>query len=277
VAVLKLAAAGNVPPNGGAERLQRPVLISVAGHVALLLAVLWGALVGFHGSTWGESGAEGGGAAAVTLVSAASVPLPPPSVVTTNKIANEEPGLHYAEAPKPQPKPVPEKAVELPGRNAKQAPPKSPIRPREEAQLHKLDKLPPPSNAIPSGAGGPPQGPYGMFRSDAGSGGFAFDQSAGDFASRYGWYVTAMRNRISQNWLQSTVDPNIHSAPRVYVAFQILRDGQIVNTQLTASSGVISLDRSVLRAISDSTPMQPLPPDYRGSSVAVEFWFDFRR
>ena len=86
-----------------------------------------------------------------------------------------------------------------------------------------------------------------------------------------------MRNRISGNWLQGTVDPNIRSAPRVYVTFVILRDGQIVNTQMIASSGITSLDRSVLRAISDSNPMPPLPDDYRGGNVAVEFWFDFRR
>lgn len=265
------------PDNPNGERLKKPVLISIAGHVLLLVAVIGGAVVGRRGMLWGEGAAGGGSAASVKLVSSASVPLPPPSVISTNKIANEEPGLHYSEAPKPEPKPVPEKAVELPGRNSKRAPEKQPERPRREARLHKLDKEPPPGNEIPYGAGGPPQGPYGMFRSDAGTGGFAFDQSAGDFGSRYGWYVTAIRGRISNNWLQGTVDPNIRAAPRVYVTFQILRDGQIVNIQTTASSGIPSLDRSALRAVYDSNPMPPLPPDYRGSSVAVEFWFDFRR
>ena len=86
-----------------------------------------------------------------------------------------------------------------------------------------------------------------------------------------------MRNRISSNWLKGTVDPGVRVAPRVYASFQILRDGQIANAQLTASSGIPSLDRSALRAIYDSNPMPPLPADYPGSSVTVEFWFDFRR
>jgi len=89
--------------------------------------------------------------------------------------------------------------------------------------------------------------------------------------------VTAIRNRVSSNWLKGTVDPGVRAAPRVYVTFQILRDGQVVNAQLTASSGVPSLDRSAMRAVYDSMPMPPLPGEYPASSVTVEFWFDFRR
>ncbi len=277
MAVLKERVPARTPGNGnGSDRLKRPLVISVSGHVVLLVAVLWGALIGRRESLWGEGSSSGGGAASVRLVSAASIPLPPQAVASTNKVANEEPGLHFSEAPKPQPKPVPEKAVELPGRNTKRAAPKK-LTPRQEARLYPPDREIRPANEIPYGAGGPPRGPYGMFRSDSGTGGFAFSESAGDFASRYGWYVTALRGRISNNWLQGTVDPNIRVAPRVYVTFEILRDGQVVNAQLTASSGVSSLDRSALRAVYDSSPMPPLPSDYRGSSVAVEFWFDFRR
>ena len=116
-----------------------------------------------------------------------------------------------------------------------------------------------------------------MFQSDSGSGGVRLTGETGDFLTRYSWYVIAIRNRISSNWLKATVDPSIRVAPRVYVTFQILRDGRVVNPQLTASSGISSLDRSALRAVYDSSPMPPLPGDYPSSSVAVEFWFDFRR
>src|SRR5581483_11841598 len=163
------------------ERLQRPVVVSAIGQLVLLFAAIWGAALGRHGALWGEGSAGGGSAVSLKLVSAASIPLPPAPVLTTNKVANEEPGLHYSEAPKPQPKAVPEKAIELPGKNARRTPPPARPQPRQEARLHKLDKEPPPGNEIPYGAGGPVQGPYGMFRSDAGTGGFAFDQNAGDF------------------------------------------------------------------------------------------------
>ena len=270
--------ASSVNRTSGPDQLKKPLFISATGHGVFLIAALWGAVSGHGSSVWGE--ASTGSAASVSLVSAASIPLPAPSKPTTNKLANEEPGLHQSEAPKPAPKPVVEKAIELPDPKARKpvtkAPPKK-APPRQEARLHKPDREIPPGNEIPFGAGGPAQGPYGSFQNDAGVGGFGFDPSAGDFGARYGWYVTAMRNRISSNWLRGTVDPNVRAAPRVYVSFDILRDGRVVTAQITQSSGIPSLDRSALRAVYDSNPMPPLPPDYRNSRVAVEFWFDFRR
>lgn len=283
----------------GGEPLRKPLLLSVAGHACLAGTVLVSALLGPRGAVWGEAGA--GGAATVRLVSAASVPLPAPNVSTQNRVATENPGLHYPEPPKPAPKPAakapekpPEKAVELPARNAKviaktgdaeepkpaekAAPKPAPPPPQQQARLR---KPPEPDkqlgNEIPFGQGGPVQGPYGMFQTEGGSGGLRMEGSSGDFASRYSWYVTAIRNRVSSNWLRGTVDPNVRVAPRVYITFQILRDGQVANTELTASSGVPSLDRSALRAILDSSPMPQLPPDYPASSVTVEFWFELER
>lgn len=285
----------------GREQLRRPLALSAAGHLGLVVAAVVATLLRGPTAIWGGGGA--GGAATIRLVSAASVPLPPPSVATQNRVATENPGLHYPEPPQTQQKPLPkpppdEKAVELPTRNAKVTPPKKPAAPepapkkeepparREIAstgsstqqQSRRQPKAPePPSNNIPFGEGGPVQGPYGTFQSDAGTGGISVSGGGGDFGNRYNWYVDAIRNRISSNWLKSTVDPGVRVAPRVYVTFQILRDGRVVNPQLTASSGVASLDRSALRAVYDSSPMPSLPPDYSGPSVAVEFWFDFRR
>jgi protein TonB len=101
--------------------------------------------------------------------------------------------------------------------------------------------------------------------------------SGGDFGSRFSWYVEAVQRRVSSNWLQSTVDPSVSAAPRVVVVFTILRDGTVTNIQLTQRSNNYSVDTSAVRAVKDSSPLQALPPAYSGSSVNVEFWFDFRR
>ncbi|MBI1955461.1 MAG: TonB family protein [Acidobacteria bacterium] len=306
--VIGWPAAGVTP-----EQLRKPLLLSAAAHTCLAGLALLGVIVQRQGSFWGTG--SSGGVATVRLVSGASVPLPAPVIATQNRVATENPGLHYPEPPQPAPQPkaeppkppAPEKAVELPARNAKLVPetPKKVIAKTETEGTEKTEKpapkqeaksAPEPSsrsqqqvrlrqpeqpaglgNEIPYGQGGPVQGPYGIFQSNVGSGGINFGEGAGDFGIRYSWYVTAIRIRISSNWLQGTVDPQVRVAPRVYVAFQILRDGRIVNAQVTSSSGVPSLDRSALRAVYDSNPMPPLPADYPGSSVAVEFWFDFRR
>ena len=309
--VIGWPAAGVTP-----EQLRKPLLFSAAAHTCLAVLALLGAIVQRQGAFWGTG--SSGGVATVRLVSGASVPLPAPLIATQNRVATENPGLHYPEPPKPAPKPkvappqppAPEKAVELPARNAKVVPatpkkviaktepegtektekpekpapkheakaaPEPPSRLQQQARLRQPEQPSGTGNEIPYGQGGPVQGPYGIFQSNVGSGGFSFGEGAGDFGIRYSWYVTAIRNRISSNWLQGTGDPQVRVAPRVYAAFLILRDGRIVNAQVTSSSGVPSLDRSALRAVYDSNPMPPLPADYPGSSVAVEFWFDFRR
>jgi protein TonB len=100
---------------------------------------------------------------------------------------------------------------------------------------------------------------------------------SGNFGSRFPWYVEAVQRKISGNWLQASVDPNLRWAPRVVASFQVLRDGSVANIQVTRSSGNTSVDTSAVRAIHDSSPMQPLPNEYSGSYVNVEFWFDYRR
>lgn len=288
----------------GREELKRPLMFSAAAHACLAMIAVVATLLRGVPTIWGEGG--GGGAATVQLVSAASVPLPAPRVPTQNRQATENKGLHYTEPPKPKPKAsaiaekLDEKAVELPAKNAKVKPPKPAIEekakeepkpperreiastgptpsPPQQRRVRKPPKDYQPSNEVPYGEGGPAAGPYGMFQANGGSGGVNVVGDGGNFSTRYSWYVTAIRNRISSNWMKATVDPSIRVAPRVYVSFQIYRDGRVVNPQLTASSGLPSLDRSALRAVYDSSPMPPLPSDYPGSSVAVEFWFDFRR
>ncbi len=107
--------------------------------------------------------------------------------------------------------------------------------------------------------------------------GFYRPGGGGDFGGRFSWYVDAVRNRVSSNWLQSTVDPSVRFAPRAVVTFDILRNGSVTNVQILQSSGNASVDNSAVRAILGSNPLNPLPGEYSGSKVSVEFWFDFKR
>jgi periplasmic protein TonB len=99
----------------------------------------------------------------------------------------------------------------------------------------------------------------------------------GDFGSRFSWYVEAVQRRVSGNWLQMSIDPRLAYAPRVVVTFTILRDGSVANVQITQSSNNYSVDSSAVRAVQNSSPLMRLPPEYSGSSVNCEFWFDYHR
>ena len=83
--------------------------------------------------------------------------------------------------------------------------------------------------------------------------------------------------KVSENWLKYEVDPGISTAQRVYVTFDIGRDGHPFNVQVEQSSGVPSLDQSAARAVQRIDTFGPLPQEYPGKKVSVEFWFDYTK
>jgi len=254
------------------EQFSKPAAISIGLHVALFGGILLYATILGHFSTedWGGTGG-GGGAMSATLVS--SIPLPNHSQDSQNILANESKGLAQTQ-PKVEEKPEP-KAIPIPARDAKKV--------DKFARSVKPDlvKLPPvkeqPTNVIPYGAGGPVSGPYATFNVGGAKGGFGFNGGGGDFGSRFGWYVDVVRRKVSENWMKYEVDPNIADARRVYITFTITRSGAPTTISVEQSSGVPSLDQSAVRALQRIDTFGPLPSDYRGSSVNVEFWFDYRR
>jgi periplasmic protein TonB len=253
------------------DSLKGTLWLSVALHVTFF------ALIGFYsmlgprmGSRWGQPGMGAGNSVQVKAVSSLpSVPLPSPMLATRNALATQNPGLHQT-LPIPKPTPIPE-AEQIPRF-------KDTVRPEKAERVNKriqhelaqaLD------NAVPFGLGGQPVPSSVQFTAQGGEGGLSFGE--GNFKDRYGWYVQAVKNRISNNWLISTISPSLTAAPRVYVTFNILRDGTITDVQVQQSSGVPEVDRSGLRAVLASSPLAPLPPDYPGNRISVKFFFDFHR
>ncbi len=236
--------------------------IAVAGSIILYAAVASGG----KGSAWGAGG--GGDAMGVTLVS--SVPLPASSVQMQNVLANESKGITQsqpkAEEKEPEAIPIPDKNAKIKPKPQSSAKQKPTPEPEDEA-----------SNVVPFGEGGPVSGPYGTFNAGGAKGGFGFTGGGGDFGSRYAWYVRVVQQKVSENWLKYEVDPGVSDARRVYVTFDIMRDGHPAKVQIEQSSGVPSLDQSAVRALQRIDTFGPLPPDYNESKVSVEFWFDYKR
>ncbi len=268
------------------ESLRGSLVASVLFHAGLAAAGVAYGLFGFrHYLGWGNNWAKGS-AIQVNMVSTLpGVPLPRPSVQTLSSMVTQNPGLYHAQ---PQPRALPPpNAVKIPKfKNLRKLPP--PVRTKQHAQLvlppeRRLlvnkriqhPQPPPPENAVPTGEQATPAMSYGQIVNSAGSGAVLF--KGGNFGELYGWYVQAVRNRISSNWLLSIISPNILSARRVYVEFEVLHNGTITNVQLTQSSGVPEVDRSALRAVYASSPLPALPQGYSGNSIHVNFYFDFHR
>ncbi len=245
----------------------RALLWSAGFHVGLTaLIILYSVFfMESRGEGWGAGG--GGSAIGVTLVS--SVPLPATPAPTQNVLANESKGITKSEPKVEEKEPD---AIEIQGKNAKIKPKKPPTPSKEKQPAPE-----PETNQVAFGEGGPVSGPYGTFDAGGAKGGFGVTGGGGDFGTRYGWYVQVIQKKVSENWLKYEVDPRITSAQRVYITFDVARDGHPFNVRVEQSSGVPSLDVSATRALQRIDTFGPLPSDYNGSKISVEYWFDYSR
>jgi len=251
------------------ESWGRNLAWSAGLHVGITAAILLYTVIAptHHGEGWGAGG--GGDAMGVTLVS--TVPLPASQTQTQNVLANESKGLAQSQ-PKPEVK-EPE-AIPIPDKTTKKKPKPEPSASKRKPEPQPVEEA---SNVVPFGQGGPVSGPYGTFSAGGAKGGFGFTGGGGDFGTRFAWYARVVQQKVSENWLKYEVDPRISESQRVYLVFDIGRDGRPTNVQVEQSSGVPSLDQSATRAIQRIDTFGPLPSDYSGNKVSVEFWFDYKR
>jgi len=253
------------------DSLRGPLMASIIFHVLITAFAIGYALWGSGmGKGWGNSLNKGSAIRVHAVASLPGVPLPTPKITTTNTMQVKNPGLYKTEpVPKPPPDVMAQKIPKF----------KEAVKPKHKKILKNpriaKEKIKPPPNAVPYGQGGHPQMSYSSVTTSSGESGIAIGQQ--DFGQRFGWYVQAVRNRVSSNWLLSTISPNLVSAPRVYVDFDINKDGTISNAHITQSSGIPEVDRSALRAVLASSPLAPLPANYSGNKVSVEFYFDLKR
>jgi len=250
------------------DRWGRALAWSVGFHIGITVLLLAYSAYFYRtsGDTWGAGG--GGEAMGATLVS--TVPLPANPSSTQNVLANESKGVTQS-----QPK-IEEKepdAIEIQGKNTKIKPKK-----RQETVTKKAaaPEPEPENNQVAFGEGGPVSGPYGTFSAAGAKGGFGIN-GGGDFGTKYAWYVRVIQQKVSENWMKYEVDPRITTAQRVYITFDVARDGHPMNVHIEQSSGVPSLDISAVRALQRIDTFGTLPPDYSGNKLSVEYWFDYSR
>ena len=184
-----------------ADSLKKPFVWSMGFHALLFGSLAVSTLLSHRGELWG--GAGGDNAVSVGLVARLpGIMLPRPDAVTTSRVVDTSKGLYKSE-PQPKPKEVETDAKKIP-EFSKEKTPHYVTRPSKVLE----DATPPPPNAVPYGQGGSPALPYSNFSMNGASqGGMGFSgPGGGEFTGKFPSYVDAVRNRISSNWLQSTVD-----------------------------------------------------------------------
>lgn len=251
---------------------RRFFVYSVFLHLFLSALMLVGVWVQRTGERWGGPGSGAGDSSTkVNLVASTGLPMPQPTNITDSGVVDPTKTLHKEE-PLPPPPEIKSNATEIP-KFAKE----KPLPPSKKSKVFEK-KTPDADNAIP-GKGGSPNLPTGYANTPGplnSNGGVSMQGQGGDFAGRYPWYVQSVVRAISQNWIQTSIDPSVRAARRAKttVTFTIYRDGSIKNIRLSESSGNRSMDDSAQRALLSIDRFPPLPPAYSGQYVDVIFDFD---
>src|SRR5262249_49508160 len=87
----------------------------------------------------------------------------------------------------------------------------------------------------------------------------------------FGPYIAELQRRIRRNWAPPTED----RSKRVVAVFRISRDGRLLSLNIQQSSGSPNPDQAAIAAVRASAPFRPLPPNYRGHDIPVQFTFDY--
>ena len=243
---------------------------SLVLHAIIIGGVLSsGLLFPDHSAKWGDS-EELAGAVQATAVD--SIPLPPRiPPKQDNVLASENPSVApppVKEAAEPPPKPT-----DIPVQVKR--PERQTLKKVAEKPSPVLPKIQPPKVIEPqkatSGTTGGVRIAMQAVQNRVGTS--AINVTDQSFGARFGYYVRQMNQRISQQWVTATLDPGAQGR-RVYMTFRIDRSGQLSDVRIVQASGDRTLDSSAVRTLERIDTLAPLPEDYSGNYITVQYYFE---
>lgn len=90
----------------------------------------------------------------------------------------------------------------------------------------------------------------------------------------FGPYLARVVFNVRRNWYSMIpVAARLGQKGRVAIVFEILKDGSIPELRLVGSSGIDPLDRAAVGAIRASNPFPPLPEEFTGNHLVLQFIF----
>ena len=90
----------------------------------------------------------------------------------------------------------------------------------------------------------------------------------------FGPYLARIVFIVKRNWLSLIPESaRLGEKGRVGVVFEILKDGSVPQLRLVASSGSDPLDRAAVNGIRASIPFPPLPQEFTGNHLVLQFIF----
>ena len=247
------------------DPLLTPFVGAILAHALIAGAIFYGWFwMNRNAETLGDAHPAGGPAYAVSPVH--SIPIPQRNA-PQNPVANDTQSMVPTAPAKVEVKQTPPP----PTKDAYQIPDK--LTYKIDRPQHKQNYTQPaPPNQVYSSTRQAMSNP--MYAQQSGGGQVGVGPNS-PLGNRYGWYAELIRQRIAQNWRTNGLDSRSQSSPAV-VTFTIMRDGSIRNPQISQNSGNPTIDNTALRAVYDSNPMPPLPPQITENYISAQFTFNLR-
>lgn len=89
-------------------------------------------------------------------------------------------------------------------------------------------------------------------------------------------YLVKVLNAVRRNWFAVIPESaRLGRQGRVAIQFAISRDGAVPKLVIATPSGTEALDRAAVAGISASNPFPPLPIDFKGREVRLQFVFKY--
>lgn len=95
-----------------------------------------------------------------------------------------------------------------------------------------------------------------------------FDESTKYFKN----YMEEITKIIQSNWEPPVKEPGTS----IITLYTLNKKGEISNIMIIKSSHIIQNDESAINALNKSSPLPPLPSEFKGSSIDIEFHFDIK-
>lgn len=250
----------------GDDRLGSGFAGSFLFHIAIAALLLGWAWFIHSGQNWGHAGATSG---AIQATMVASLPFPssqPPN--PNNVLATDTPSpapitskAHTVEVPQPDAIPIPTKSVK-PIKTADKSTPTPPLHP-QPIQVN--------PNQVQTGQATASNLAMSAIQTKAGTVNIKSTDEA--FGTRYAYYVDQITRKVAEHWYTGMLDPQA-TGHRVWITFQVERDGSLTNIKIAQRSGDATLDMTALNAVRHIDTLPSLPEDYTGSHITVSYYFD---
>ena len=262
-------------PTPAAESLSRGLVLALALHALIAVALLAYAYVSHRSTHWGDQNPTAGSIQA-SMVSV--LPLPPRQPLRDKAVL-------ASDNPSPAPTPPPPARVKslakstsppTPRPNEILIPTKVPLKLTPKSPEHsEFDNFKRPSpTPTPKATTGETAGlqiPQSITQLKNGTASLTVDERS--FGDRYAYYIRLISQRINQSKSEGDPDPPETRGKHTVIRFTIQRDGTPIDATVLTRSGSPSLDTSTLRAIQRIDTFGPLPS---GDHITIRFEYDSR-